>query len=89
MFSVENQANEALSSLNSIARARKNEISKSGVLETPMLGLILPLALNEEGVTVCSLYCSGTEEISFKADFFFFLQGFLVRSRVTSQLDPY
>lgn len=65
-------------------KGQQNEISKLGDLETSMLELGLPLALKEEGVTVCPLYSSGTKEISYKAEFFF-PQGFLVRSRVTSQ----
>lgn len=38
-------------------------------LETPMLGLALPLAL-KEGVAVRLLYSSGTKEFSYKADLF-------------------
>lgn len=52
---------------------QQNEISKLGDLETPMF---------------VPRYGSGTKEISCKADFFlnfFFAQGVLVRSRVTSE----
>lgn len=50
-------------------KGQQNEISQLGDLETPTLGLALPLAL-KEGVAVCPLYSSGTKEI-YKAEVFF------------------